>query len=143
MKKIKLFLIGLTVGILGLGLYGCASMNDAMGGFLAPVGVTMVSPSNGAAGVSTNVVVKSSFNEAVNALSFNSKTFLLYGPGNKLIRGRVYYNPNSLTNYIATFTPLKPLKPNTTYRAVLTTGIMGNLKQHLSHNYSWTFTTGN
>ncbi len=143
MKKFKLAILVLTVGILGLSLYGCASMNDAMGGIFAPVGITMTYPANGATGVSTNVVVKASFNEAVNALSFNSNTFLLYGPGNKLIKGRVYYNPNSLTNYIATFTPLKSLKSNTTYKAVLTTGIMGNLKQHLSHNYSWKFSTGN
>ena len=95
------------------------------------------------ADVSTHVVVKASFNEALNALSFNRSTFLLIGPNGEKVAGKVYYNPNSLTNYIATFTPLKPLRPNTEYTAELTTGIMGNLKQHLAKNYVWRFTTGN
>ena len=30
MKKIKLVLIGLTVGVLGLGLYGCANKNNSV-----------------------------------------------------------------------------------------------------------------
>jgi hypothetical protein len=95
------------------------------------------------ADVSTHVVVKASFNEALNALSFNRSTFLLIGPNGEKVAGKVYYNPNSLTNYIATFTPLKPLRPNTEYTAELTAGIMGNLKQHLAKNYVWRFTTGN
>ena len=95
------------------------------------------------ADVSMHVVVKASFNEALNALSFNRSTFLLIGPNGEKVAGKVYYNPNSLTNYIATFTPLKPLRPNTEYTAELTTGIMGNLKQHLAKNYIWRFTTGN
>lgn len=142
-KKKHLLLIMLVILVSGISLSGCASINDTVGGIFAPVGVTMTYPENGATGVSTNIVVKASFNEAVNALSFNSRTFLLFGPSNKQVKGKVYYNPNSLTNYIATFTPLEPLKSNTTYRAVLTTGVTGNLKQHLSHNYSWKFTTGN
>ncbi len=95
------------------------------------------------ADVSMHVVVKASFNEALNALSFNRSTFLLIGPNGEKVAGKVYYNPNSLTNYIATFTPLKPLRPNTEYTAELTAGIMGNLKQHLAKNYVWRFTTGN
>ena len=95
------------------------------------------------ADVSMHVVVKASFNEAHNALSLNSRTFLLIGPNGEKVAGKVYYNPNSLTNYIATFTPLKPLRPNTEYTAELTAGIMGNLKQHLAKNYVWRFTTGN
>ena len=95
------------------------------------------------ADVSMHVVVKASFNEALNALSFNRSTFLLIGPNGEKVAGKVYYNPNSLTNYIATFSPLKPLRPNTEYTAELTAGIMGNLKQHLAKNYVWRFTTGN
>ena len=62
--------------------------------------------------------------------------------GGKKVAGKVYYNPNSLTKYIAVFTPAEPLMPNTEYTAELTTGIMGNLKQHLAKPYIWKFTTG-
>ena len=148
MKKKKIYLLLLFALILAAApaLSGCAS--DRVLGFIPagtfyPVKVSLVSPANGATDVSTNVVVKASFNEALNALSFNKSTFLLIGPNGEKVAGKVYYNPNSLTNYIATFTPLKPLRPNTEYTAELTTGIMGNLKQHLAKNYVWRFTTGN
>ncbi len=145
MKKKKIYLLLLFALILSAmpALSGCASVGDTIGGVFSPVSVTMTSPANGAMDVSTNVVVKASFNEALNALSFNRSTFLLIGPNGKKVAGKVYYNPNSLTSYIATFTPLKPLRPNTEYTAELTTGIMGNLKQHLGKNYVWRFTTGN
>ena len=145
MKKKKIYLLLLFALILAAmpALSGCASVGDTIGSVFSPVSVTMTSPANGATDVSTNVVVKASFNEALNALSFNSNTFLLIGPNGEKVAGKVYYNPNSLTNYIATFTPLKPLRPNTEYTAELTTGIMGNLKQHLGKNYVWRFTTGN
>lgn len=123
-------------------LAGCASVGDSIGSVFSPVAVTSTSPGNGAGNVSTNVVVKASFNEALNALSFNRSTFLLIGPLGKKVEGTVYYNPNSLTSYIASFTPAGPLRPNTEYTAELTTGIMGNLKQHLAKPHIWKFTTG-
>ena len=145
MKSKKLYLLLVFAFIIAAMpvLSGCASVGDTIGGVFSPVSVNMTSPANGATEVSTNVVVKASFNEALNGLSFNRGTFLLIGPDGKKVVGRVYYNPNSLTNYIASFTPAGPLKPNTEYTAELTTGIMGNLKQHLRKNYIWGFTTGN
>ena len=144
MKKKKIYLLLFAVLLAAMPvLSGCASVGDTIGGVFSPVSVTMTSPSNGATNVPTDVVVKASFNEALNALSFNRGTFLLIGPDGNKVAGKVYYNPNSLTSYIATFTPLEPLRPNTEYTAELTTGIMGNLKQHLGKNYVWRFTTGN
>ncbi len=61
-------------------LSGCASVGDSIGSVFSPVAVTLTSPANSATGVSGNVVVKASFNEALNALSFNRSTFLLIGP---------------------------------------------------------------
>ncbi len=148
MKKKKIYLLLLSALILAAMpvLSGCATdrvMGFIPAGVFYPVKISLVSPANGAVNVPTNVVVKASFNEALNSLSFNRSTFLLIGPNGNKVAGKVYYNPNSLTNYIATFTPLKPLRPNTEYTAELTTGIMGNLKQHLAKNYIWRFTTGN
>ncbi len=145
----KRFKISLLVFILILGVFsfsGCAAggvMGFIPAGVFYPVHVRIVSPKPGAFAVSTNVVVKASFNEALSALSFNRDTFLLIGPDGKKVKGTVYYNPNSLTNYIATFTPAKPLIPNTEYTAEITTGITGNLKQRLAKPYIWKFTTGN
>ena len=145
-KKLYFLLVSILIFSVMPLLSGCAT--DKVMGFIPvgvfyPVHVRIVSPANGATGVSRDVVIKASFNEALNALSFNRNTFLLIGPLGNKIQGTVYYNPNSLTNYIATFTPAKPLKPNTEYTAELTTGIMGNVKQHLAKPYIWRFTTGN
>ena len=143
MKSKKLYLLLVFVFILAVVpvLSGCASVGDTVGRIFSPVAVTMVSPQNESTNVNRNVVVKASFNEAMNGLSFNGNTFLLLGPGGRKVTGAVYYNDNSLTNYIASFTPAGPLKPNTEYTAELTTGIMGNLQQHLGKNYIWRFTT--
>jgi hypothetical protein len=148
MKKKKIYLLMLFALILTAmpAMSGCAPdrvLGIIPAGVFYPVKILSVSPANGAADVSTNVVVKASFNEALDALSFNRGTFLLIGPDGHKVQGKVYYNPNSLTSYIATFTPLEPLRPNTEYTTELTTGIMGNLKQHLAKNYVWRFTTGN
>ena len=141
-KKLYFLLVSIFIIAVVPVLSGCASIGDEMGSVFAPVAVTLTSPANGAVNVPTDVVVKASFNEASNALSFNRSTFLLIGPRGEKVKGTVYYNPNSLTNYIATFTPAEPLMPNTEYTAELTTGIMGNLKQHLAKPYIWKFTTG-
>ena len=143
MKRILLGVF-LIIGVFSFS--GCAT--DRVMGFIPagafyPVHIRIVSPKPGAFAVSKNVVVKASFNEALNALSFTRDTFLLIGLDGKKVKGTVYYNPNSLTNYIATFTPAKPLMPNTGYTAELTTGITGNLNQHLAKPYIWKFTTGN
>ena len=148
MKKKKIYLLLLFALILVAmpAMSGCAPdrvLGIIPAGVFYPVKILSVSPANGAADVSKNVVVKAAFNEALNPLSFNRGTFLLIGPDGHKVPGKVYYNPNSLTSYIATFTPLVPLRPNTEYTAELTTGIMGNLKQHLKKNYIWRFTTGN
>jgi hypothetical protein len=141
-KKLYFLLVSIFIIAVIPALSGCASIGDEMGSVFSPVAVTLTSPANGAVNVPTDVVVKASFNEASNALSFNRSTFLLIGPRGEKVKGTVYYNPNSLTNYIATFTPAEPLMPNTEYTAELTTGIMGNLKQHLAKPYIWRFTTG-
>lgn len=141
-KKLYFLLVFILIFSVMPVLSGCASVGDSIGSVFSPVAVTLTSPENGAVNVPTNVVVKASFNEALNALSFNRSTFLLIGPRGEKVKGTVYYNPNSLTNYIAAFTPAGPLRPNTEYTAELTTGIMGNLKQHLAKPYIWRFTTG-
>ncbi|MCL4322586.1 MAG: Ig-like domain-containing protein [Deltaproteobacteria bacterium] len=142
MKKLTTFLLLGFLVITGMSLSGCASYNELAGSIFSPPAVTMTSPAANETNVSVNATVKASFNEAMNSLSFNSKTFKLYGPEGK-VPGKVYYNTNSLTNYIVTFTPDEPLRPNTTYTAELTTGIRANLNDPLKEAYKWRFTTGN
>jgi hypothetical protein len=136
----KLFLI-LIAGFFAFGLSGCASYDSAMGSIFSPPAVTHTSPQNGAANVSRNIVIKASFNEAMSPLTFNTESVLLLSPTGKMVRGKVYYNSNSLTSYIVSFTPYRPLRPNTTYTVKLTTAIEANLNDHLGKTYSWSFTT--
>ena len=94
MKKKKIYLLVLFALILAAApaLSGCAAdrvMGFIPAGVFYPVKVSLVSPANGATDVSTNVVVKASFNEALNALSFNKSTFLLIGPnGESVVTGK-------------------------------------------------------
>jgi hypothetical protein len=140
-KRISL-LIMLLIFISGVSLSGCATYDEMAGSIFSPPEVTMTSPAANQTNVSVNTTVKASFNEAMNPLSFNTNTFKLYGPKGE-VNGKVYYNPNSLASYIVTFTPYKPLRPNTTYTAELTTGIKANLNDPLKEAYKWRFTTGN
>lgn len=93
-------------------------------------------------GVPYNNPVKASFSEPMRVTTITTATFKLTGPGGVPVTGTVSYNPLTDT---ATFTPLIPLSPLTTYTATVTNAaadLAGNALLAGTTPNPWTFTTG-
>lgn len=104
--------------------------------------VSATSPLNGATGVPINQAVSATFSKAMDPLTINTITFTLSGSGGSSVVGTVSYDA---VNFIATFTPLANLAPNTLYTASVTTGaadLSGNALGSGGVSNPWIFTTG-
>lgn len=104
--------------------------------------VSATSPLNGATGVPINQAVSATFSKAMDPLTINTITFTLSGSGGSSVVGTVSYDA---VNFIATFTPLANLAPNTLYTANVTTGaadLSGNALGSGGVSNPWIFTTG-
>ena len=108
---------------------------------IAPEIVSTV-PANQQDGVKLNQAVSATFTEAMNPLSITTATFQLTGPGGVAVSGIVSYDA---VNFIATFTPMALLAPNSSYTATLTSGVTdltGNPLGNTGAPNPWMFTTG-
>jgi hypothetical protein len=94
-------------------------------------------PANGATSVPVAQIISATFNQAMNAATIDSSTFLVTAPGGVSVNGTVTYSGST-----ATFTPLALLSPSTLYTATITTGAQTPAGFGLASNYMWTFTTG-
>lgn len=105
-----------------------------------PVAPTVIStnPANGAASVAVTTAVNATFSAAMNAGTLNTTTFRLAAPGGATVAGTVTYAAGTS---VATFTPLTPLAPSTTYAGTITTGAQNTAGTPLAANYQFTFTT--
>ena len=104
--------------------------------------VAVTSPLNGATGVPINQAVSATFSKAMDPLTINTNTFTLSGSGGSSVAGTVSYDA---VNFIATFTPVANLAPNTLYTANVTTGaadLSGNALGSGGVSNPWIFTTG-
>jgi hypothetical protein len=98
-------------------------------------------PADTATNVALNQAVSASFSEAMNPLTITTGTFTLAGPGGIGVAGTVTYDA---LDFIATFTPLAPLKASTTYTAMVTNGVTNLAGVALGTTgppNPWTFTT--
>lgn len=78
----------------------------------------VVSPANGAVGVSPNVVITATFSEPVDATTVNSTNIFLRAAGSSTnVAGTAAFNP---TTRVYTFTPSSPLAQGTTYTFTVT-----------------------
>ncbi len=84
--------------------------------------VTLVTPANGATGISTGTMVTATFSEPMNAGTINGTTFELRAPGNVLVPATVTYDPD---NNKAILSPTAPLALNTIYSAKVKGGGTG------------------
>ena len=99
--------------------------------------VISTSPANNGTDVSTNTAINITFNENMNTASVNNITFQLHDAGNQ-ISGTIV-----CVGSTATFRPNDPLNPNTTYNAIITTGVKDLGGNPLAQDYPWAFTTRN
>ncbi len=95
------------------GVAGCGQGSVA---FTVPA-VTSSVPTSGATAVPLAQAVSVTFNEAMNAATINTTTFLLAGPGGAAVPGVVTSSGGT-----ATFTPSANLASGTQYTATVTTG---------------------
>ena len=103
-------------------------------GTTLPVAVS-TSPANGTGGVATGSNLTVTFSEPMDPTTINGSTFTLQ-QGGTAIPGTVYYS-----GVIATFVPLRPLTPGTTYTGTMTTGALDLSGNSLAAPAIWTFAT--
>ena len=102
-----------------------------------PPTVTLVAPAIGATNVSIKSAVAATFSEAMDPLSISTATFAVVG-----ITGTVDFDA---VGKIATFTPSAALAKNTTYTAIVKSGINGvkdAAENAMVSDKVWAFTTG-
>ena len=107
------------------------SLNDSAIPF-----VISTDPQDDAINVALNKKISASFSEAMDPLTINNSTFLIY-QGSTAINGTVTYSGNT-----ALFSPAVNLLPNTQYTGTITTGAKDPAGNSIANNYVWTFTTG-
>ena len=98
--------------------------------------VTTKSPAANSSNVSLNKIISVSFNQAMDASTINSTTFILKQGAISVI-GTVAYQGTT-----ATFAPTSPLTAGTTYSVSLTKDVKNIAGLALAEVNSWTFTTG-
>jgi hypothetical protein len=104
---------------------------------LVPPTVLSTSPLNNAVGVCGNGI-NATFSTAMDPATINTSTFMVTAAGLP-VTGTVSLD---VTGTIATFTPLNPLTPSTTYTATITTGAEDIALTPLAVPEVWSFTTG-
>ncbi len=115
---------------------GCKKVTEEAGSTgICPIVISTI-PANNATGVTINTTLAATFNEAMNASTINSTTFIVK-QGTTVIPGVVAYS--GLT---ATFSPTTNLALNTVYTATITTGVKDPAGNAPINDYVWSFTTG-
>jgi len=98
--------------------------------------VSFTIPANGATNVSINEMVAATFSEEMNPLTITNANFTLK-QGATTVAGIVRYD-----GVTTTFAPTLTLTPQTTYTAMISTGVKDLAGNELATAYLWTFTTG-
>jgi len=145
------FLATITTGVESQANVAMASpyswtFKTGAGSFVQP-GLVKTIPANLATSVPLNQAISATFTEAMNPLTINAATFLLY-KGTSLsgtpILATITYDP---VNFIATLKPTALLLANTAYIVTVTSGAMDIYGNPLLVNIGpppnpWTFNTG-
>lgn len=97
--------------------------------------VTSVTPADSATNVQTTAIISAVFNDAMNALTISTSTFIVKDSNGIPINGTVTYNAGTVT-----FSPTTNLNYSTTYTATLTTGVK-DADGNSIYPYTWSFTT--
>jgi O-glycosyl hydrolase/methionine-rich copper-binding protein CopC len=106
--------------------------------------VTAVTPASGSTGNAIASTVTATFSETMDTSTIIGSTFTLTGPSGA-VAGTIAFSKTNVTNDTATFTPSASLAYNTTYTALITTGVQAASSAPevpLAADYTWSFTTG-
>jgi hypothetical protein len=98
--------------------------------------VSFTVPAHAAMGVGINQKIAATFTEVMDPLTITTVTFTLRR-GSAAVAGTVTY-----VGVTATFNPLSPLAPNTTYTATMSTGARDLAGNALASEFVWDFNTG-
>lgn len=102
--------------------------------------VILISPANGAVGVSTSATVSVTFSEALDASTINATSFTLRATASgTVIPGTVVYNA---ATRVATFTPTSPLATNTAFTVTIAGTVRDVAGNQLGTTFQSMFTTG-
>jgi hypothetical protein len=115
----------------------------SLGPDTTPPVVSATSPVGGATSVGLSANITATFNEAMDASTFNANTFELRNPSNNLVTAAITYDVVSKT---ATLDPTANLAASTTYMATVKGGatdprVKDQAGNALANNFSWSFTT--
>lgn len=99
-------------------------------------GVSSTSPANGDDDAAVNRAIAAMFSEAMDDSTITTATFTVSDSSGN-ISGTVSYSDRT-----AELIPSSTLAPNTTYTAVITTGVKDNAGNNMASAYMWSFTTG-
>jgi hypothetical protein len=135
-KPLKQLLAALAGAFMLAALPGCGS---GSGTRLPVPAVVSTAPADAATGVHLGATISATFNQQMNGTTVNDSTFVLSDPSGALVAGSVTYDSAS---FIATFTPLAPLAPNTVYMAGISSGVTNIADAPLPNDFTWSFTTG-
>ena len=97
------------------------------------------SPASGDLDVPPNTLIGVRFNEPINPGTLTTTSFQLLDPNGLTVSGAVAYDAGSQRAF---FQPATALIPDSTYTALLTTGITDLAGNPLEVPYQWRFTTG-
>jgi hypothetical protein len=133
MPSAVIFVAPLIVALMA----GCSNNNNngPTGGTsdTTPPTVESTNPINGATGVA---VINVSFSEPMSAMSINSTSFTVKGPGVTAVAGAVSYDA---ATYRASFVPTGNLASATSYTATIMTSVTDAKGNALASNYVWNF----
>jgi hypothetical protein len=106
--------------------------------FVNPLRVQGTLPLPGAGGADPGMSLQAAFVTPVNAATLTTATFQLLEKGKTGVAGKVSYDPVSR---VARFVPGVPLKPLTSYTAMLGSNVQDVHGNRLGSSFMWSFTT--
>ena len=126
--------LAISIAMLVLILAGCLKDDFVEIDGVCPI-VISTTPANGDTNIPLNQIILVNFNEEMNPSTITETSLTI--DGLSAVSGTITYLGTT-----ATFTPSKPLSPNTTYTGKVKTTVKDKKGNALQRDYIWTFSTG-
>jgi hypothetical protein len=120
-------------------VFSCAKDDFEATVGLCPLVISTV-PADNAINVPLNQVLSATFNKPMNIETITSNSFTVSGL--TAVTGAISFTSTATTTTV-NFTPSSNLQLNTTYTAVITSGVKDTMGNAMQVDYVWSFSTGN